>query len=190
MNITFKKLTPELADEYLYFFDHMAFTDHEEWSLCYCLESHLSKEENHAIWSDKAARRERAAELIRAEIMQGYLVYDGELVMGWCNAGDKIGYGPVIADEGHYTMKLREGVVKIIYCIEITPAYRGKGIAHLIMEKVCEDAKAEGYSFVEGFPFADKSLEYQFHGPYHLFERHGFTCLGEKGRFCIMQKSL
>ena len=46
MEIQVRKLTKEMADAYLNFFDQDAFSDHVEWSACYCLESHLDREEN------------------------------------------------------------------------------------------------------------------------------------------------
>lgn len=45
MEIETKKLTPDMADEYLRYFEEVAFTDHDEWANCYCLESHLPREE-------------------------------------------------------------------------------------------------------------------------------------------------
>lgn len=189
MELTFKRLNAGLCDDYLSYFDNVAFTDHEEWSACYCLESHLSKEENDAL-KEKALRREKAAELVRNGTMQGYLLYDGESVVGWCNVGDKADYRNVLTDESHKTVELSRGVVKAIYCIDIAPEYRGKGLAHLIVEKVCGDAAAEGYQYVEGYPFVDKMFPYQYHGPVRLFEKHGFICCGQRDWFFIMQKSL
>ena len=34
-------------------------------------------------------RREKAKELILAGVMNGYLAFDGEKVIGWCNSDDK-----------------------------------------------------------------------------------------------------
>ena len=45
MDICIKKLTPEMAEDFLYYFDNDAFSDHEEWAACYCLQSHLRREE-------------------------------------------------------------------------------------------------------------------------------------------------
>lgn len=192
MEIRLKKLTPDMAEEYLFYFDKVAFTDHEEWEGCYCLESHLLREENEALdlKEKRELRRKKAKELVESGVMQGYLLYDGEKIIGWCNAGDKMDYAPVTAYEGFRTIELKRGLVKIIYCIELAPDYRGKGIAHLIVDKVCGDAKEEGYRYVESYPFSDKNLEYQYHGPIYLYEKHGFETVDKRDWFWIMRKEL
>jgi len=189
MNISIKKLTPQMHNEYLYYFDNIAFSDHEEWSYCYCLESHLSKEDNEE-YKEKAERREKANEFIQKGIMNGYLIYDNENIVGWCSAGDKMDYAPICGNEEFLTEPIERGKVKVLYCIDIAPGYRGKGIADILIEKVCEDAKLEGYSFVEGYPFADVYRPYQFRGPAHLYDKHGFELFLKKSWFYIMRKKL
>lgn len=189
MEIKIKKLVPDMADDFLHYFDDVAFKDHEEWSACYCLESHLLEDENEAM-EEKSLRRNKARELICNGIMQGYLVYDGDEIVGWCNVGDKTDYAPIMANSEYETFKTNKGKIKAVYCLEIAPESRGKGIAHLLIDKIARDAKEEGYSYIEGYPFSDKNLEYQYHGPIHLYEKHGFKMIAEKSWFCIMQKEL
>ena len=184
-----RKLTSDMAAEYLSYFDHVAFSDHEEWAACYCLESHLSQEENDAL-QEKTSRREKARELIDKGIMQGYLVYDGDAIVGWCNVGDKASYAPLMENSDYETLVPCKGIIKAIYCFEIAPGSRGKGITHLLMERIIRDAMEEGYSYVESYPFTDRNFEYQYHGPIPLYERYGFQVIAEKPWFYIMQKKL
>lgn len=192
MEIRLKKLTRDMTEEYLLYFDRIAFAGHEEWEGCYCLESHLLREENESLdFKDKRdARREKAKELVESGIMQGYLLYDGEQSIGWCNAGDKTDYAPIMAYADFHTMELKPGLVKIIYCIELAQDYRGKGITHLIVDEVCRDAKKDGYRYVESYPFSDKNFEFQYHGPKYLYEKHGFETVAKKDWFWIMRKEL
>ncbi|MCI8709790.1 MAG: hypothetical protein HFG98_09675 [Dorea sp.] len=122
----YKKLTLEMSDDFLCYFDNDAFSDHEEWSACYCLQSHLSREED-AECILKEERRRKAEELVRQGVMTGYLVYDGGRVVGWCNAGDKSGYGPVCEDEDFFTDRVEKGKIKVLYCMDIAPGYREGG---------------------------------------------------------------
>lgn len=177
-------------DDFIYFFDHDAFSDHEEWSGCYCLESHLREEENSALWGKINKRREKAKDLIRKGIMTGYLIYDGFDVVGWCNSGDKRDYLPICENEDFSSDNAEKSKIKIIYCIDIAPDYRGKGIANCIVEKVLADAEEEGYSYVEAYPFMDKKLEYQYKGPFRLYEKNGFEIYRELDEFYIMRKAL
>ncbi len=59
-----------------------------------------------------------------------------------------------------------------------------------LREEVVQDAKEQSYSYVEGYPFADRKFEYQYHGPIPLYEKHGFRMVAQKEWFCIMQKKL
>lgn len=188
-NVCIKKLTPEMVDDFLYYFDNDAFSDHEEWSACYCLQSHLGREEDERCVI-KEERRQRAKELVLQGIMTGYLIYDGNKVAGWCNAGDKIDYGPVCEDVQFFTDRVERGRIKVLYCMDIAPAYRGKGIAKAVMERVLEDAKEEGYSYVEGYPFSDTERDYQYRGPVRLYEKYGFELYRKQEWFFIMRKEI
>ena len=190
MNIQIRKLTPDMTEDFLHYFENVAFTDHDEWAYCYCLESHLSQKENEDMWGDRERRSKKASELIAQGIMEGYLVYEGDMVIGWCNAGDKAGYGPLMENRDYETMEAGKGKIKSVYCFEIAPESRGKGIAHQLLDRIVQDAIEEGYSYVEGYPFADRKFEYQYHGPIPLYEKHGFQMIAQKEWFCIMQKKL
>ena len=45
MNIAIKALSLDLIDDFLYFFDEIAFTDNPEWSGCYCVFYHHNGDE-------------------------------------------------------------------------------------------------------------------------------------------------
>ena len=94
--------------------------------------------------------------------------------------------------EGEFeTMKNpHRGQIKVVYCFELAPGYRGKGISHQLLEQIIQDAKEEGYSWLEAYPFADRDFEYQYHGPVPLYEKHGFVQIAEKSWFRIMQRKL
>ena len=193
MFITIKKLTPALAEDFLTYFDHDAFADHEEWAGCYCLESHLSRDSAPPL-DNKQTRREKAKELILSGVMTGYLLYDENKVVGWCNAGDKSTYGPVCAFDQLYTLDPQAHNIFIVYCIDIAADYRGKGLATLAVQRALEDAKAQGYAFAEGYPFSPGGesdvQQYPYTGPKRLYEKLGFTLIKQGELFQVMQKAL
>lgn len=190
MELSFKKLTPAIADDFLRFFDHDAFSDHEEWDGCYCLESHLTQRQDEALAGKKPERREKAKQLIDEGVMTGYLIYDGDTVVGWCNAGDKTTYRPICEYEGFYTDELEKGKIKILYCIDIAPDHRGKGIANRIIEQFLADAKEEGYSYVEAYPYTDEKFAYQYRGPVKVYEKYGFAIYRKLDWAYVMRKAL
>ena len=112
MDISLKKLSLATADDFFHFFDRDAFSDHEEWAGCYCLESHLKKEENDALWGKNNERREKAENMIQEGFMTGYLIYDGTNVVGWCNAGDKADYYPICNDAHYFTDNAEKGRIR------------------------------------------------------------------------------
>lgn len=190
MDIVIKKLTPELCEDFIYFFDNTAFSDHEEWVECFCLESHISHEEDARLEGKADVRRELARELVMSGVMNGYLVYDCGDVVGWCNCDDKMNYAPICSNSSLMRGDENPGMIKSVYCFDIAPAYRGRGIAHLMLDRVCEDAKSDGYSFVEVYPYADIEEKYQYRGPIRLYEKHGFEMLCRGDWLCVMRKEL
>ena len=163
-SITIKALTPELAEDYFDFFDNRAFADGSPFSPCYCNAFNMSlqqiKTELFAVaeayggadrW--KRALRASADRMVRSGTIRGYLAYDGETAVGWCNANDRLSYYRVgefdmddIPEDAAPADCPGTGIVKSVVCFAIAPAYRGKGIARKLLERVCEDAAKEGYA--------------------------------------------
>jgi hypothetical protein len=90
-NIKIKKLSPDLANDYFNFFDNVAFSDHEDWSWCYCTYYHFDEDvEKKLDGTGKDGLRNEAKLLINENIIQGYLAYKEKNVVGWCNCGNKM----------------------------------------------------------------------------------------------------
>ena len=178
MNITFKKLTPELLDTWLNYFDNIAYKrddgSTEEWHDCYCMHFHwggpepigeLTKCQHHS--------RAMAIEYIKTGWMQGYLAFDGEKIIGWCNTNNKHKY---TKDIRRFPKEDKINKVKSVVCINICPQMRKKGIGTMFLEQICKDAAAEGYDYVEAYPRhageTDKPKDYN--GPLKLYKKLGF----------------
>ncbi|MBR6822685.1 MAG: GNAT family N-acetyltransferase, partial [Clostridia bacterium] len=90
------------------------------------------------------------------------------------------------AEEG-----LRKGVIKSVVCFEVSPDFRGRGIASMLLERVIEDAMAEGYQYIEAYPNATVQDTFSaFTGPKRLYDKAGFIETGRKDHMVIMRKSL
>ena len=63
-NIEIRRLMPELCEDWVKFFDDIAFKDHEDWAFCYCLEGHLDRKTQEE-WTNPMERREKAMEKCR-----------------------------------------------------------------------------------------------------------------------------
>lgn len=187
--ITIRPLCPELCEDWLSFFDKIAFLDHEEWAFCYCLEGHLDPETQEQ-WNDAKERREKAIALIQAGEMQGYLAYARDTVVGWCNVNERANYRYLTEMFRQIEYQPEETNVKAIFCFLIAPEYRGMGIAQRLLERVCEDAAQAGYTCVEAYPFADKQFEFQYHGTIRMYERNGFAEIADLKYVKVMCKKL
>lgn len=199
MNSEIRKLTPELVEDYLHFFDVTPHNEKRHSAKCYCVYWCKDDGEERAL-STKKARRDYAAQCVLEGRIQGYLAYCGGEVVGWCNAGAKsdcllcIGWrgmngkrkGFLPTEEATPEIK-----VKSVFCFAIAPKMRRQGIASSLLARVCEDALAEGYDFVEAYP--DRAVNEKsedFVGYAAMYEKFGFTVYHETSRKTVMRKAL
>lgn len=195
MNIEIKKLTPGLAEEYVRFFDetpHDAGIDEQK---CYCVtwRSDESYAHGEAHWfPTREERRTRAAGFVRAGSIQGYLAYLGDRIVGWCNASADCHAGVGYLRSFWPIEENREDIrVKSVFCFMVAPEMQRKGVATRLLERVCEDAAADGFDFVEAyvnreFIYAD----HDFRGPLEMYEKCGFSVCAEREGRAVVRKSL
>ena len=192
--ITIKQLTPELNADYLDFFDNRAFTDNNPNGPCYCTSPNQDEENIKQMVSEfkdfgiKQTLRKYAEEMLKKNMIHGYLAYDGDLSVGWCNAADIDSYAGFVPDFARENVC---GKTISIVCFEIAPEYRGKGIASAFIEKVCQDARLKGFVAVEGYAkLSDKQNEFDYQGPLHLYQKAGFIEVMRKDGQVVMRKEL
>jgi GNAT superfamily N-acetyltransferase len=195
MNIEIKKLTPELLDDYLNFFDttpHSTNKDeHKCYCVCWCNDNCDDKD-----FSTAEKRRDCATKYVKGNNIQGYLAYCDNKVVGWCNANTKSDcfkcyswqqfMNSIHTEESSPDIK-----VKSIFCFAVAPEMRGKGIATLLLQRICEDAKIDDFDFVEAYPnkkYIDE--EEDFMGSIKLYEKMGFTVFYETEQKIVIKKKL
>lgn len=189
MNVTIKPLTVELLDDYLYYFDNIAFTDNAHWSGCYCVYYHHDSDNAQWMKRTKEDNRNYAISLINEGKLTGYLAFCDGAPIGWCNVNDKSNYERLLASDELWDTK----AVKTcsIVCFIVAPQYRGKGIASTILNKICSDYAEKGYEYIEAYPVkGDLSNAQQYHGPFSMYSKAGFTVEKDIDRFYIVRKSL
>ena len=193
MKISVCKLTYELLDDWLSYFDKDAFSDNDEWCGCYCMCYHWDDElEKKRAWDcdrDCAEfNRKQAIEFIKSGRMRGYLAYVEGKVVGWCNANNKEAYNNVnfnfaeeVPDNGEK--------IKSIACFSVAPNYRGSGVATALLEYVCKDAKNDGFDLVEAYPFKHNE-NHAYHGPLSMYKKVGFKLCGPIEGCIVCRKNL
>lgn len=194
MKIEIRKLTPNLAEDYVHFFDVTPHDVNIDERKCYCVtwRSNDSYDNGNYWFPSREERRERAIQFVKAGSLQGYLAYHGNEIVGWCNANADCqlcvnylrSYWPI--------EKYRADVkVKSVFCFVIAPEMQRKGIATQLLERVCKDAADDGFDFVEAY--VNKKFIYtdhDFRGPLAMYEKCGFTNYAEREGKVVVRKAL
>ena len=197
MNIEIRKLEPNLVDDYAHFFDTTPHNDTNDGTRCYCLSACHDKvyQGGGEYWYDSPEeRRVHGLQRVRDGNIQGYLVYCGNEIVGWCNANTKSD-----CQECMHAMRTYSGVpvdecrigekVKFIFCFVIAPKWRKKGIATKLLRHICKDAAADGFDFVEAR--TNKNfIDDGFRGPLALYEKCGFSRYASNGDNVVLRLSL
>lgn len=196
MNIEIRKLTPDLLEDYLYFFETEAHADNKDEDRCYCVCWCSADHRIKTDFSSPDKRRDLAMQYIKNGIIQGYLAYYDGHVVGWCNANTK-------SDCLHCISWLRfmKGIstteanpnnkVKSIFCFTIAPDMKRKGIATLLLERVCKDAADDGFDYIEAYPNKEFTNVFSdFMGPVDMYKRYGFVFHEEDEHKLAMRKHL
>ena len=192
--IVIRPLTSELNADYLDFFDHRAFTDDNPNGPCYCTSPNQEEEQIQKMVGEfkthgvKETLRRYAAEMLDRNMIHGYLAYDGDQSIGWCNAADMESYAGFVPA---FARKITCGRTISIVCFEIAPGYRRMGIASAFIDRVCADARSKGYAAVEGYAnLSDQWNDFDYKGPYLLYQKAGFMEVAREKEQTVMRKVL
>lgn len=188
MELRIKSLSPETLEDFLYFFDNLAFTDNPHWSSCYCYCYHAdcSNEE----WQSRTGEQNRqsSSQLILEDKMHGFLAYDEDKPVAWCHADLK---DNIAGLQGLGEASTDYEKIGAIVCFIVAPAYRRNGIATQLLQHVCEDFKAKGYSSIEAAPKSEGSKDSEnYHGPLAMYMKSGFEKVSEMQGLTIVRKNL
>lgn len=197
--ITVRPLGKENLQDYFDFFENTAFCDLPR-HVCYCTRWNMTEQEmidqiRSPVASNqcdlRSASRAAAEKLISKHSLRGYLAYVDGKVVGWCNANDKKSYKFLGADVEINETASNLDKIKSIACFEVAPGYQALGVASELLSYVCEDAKKDGYTLVEGYP-----AEHSMPDPVscailkHIYEKMGFKEITEGRKNGIYQKRI
>lgn len=196
MNIEIKKLTPDLAEDYVRFFDVTPHGDYTNENVCYYV---TWRNDNTYVgngdhwYPTREERRERAIKYVKDGSIQGYLAYQDDKIVGWCNAsaGCQLGVATLRSWDWPIEENRVDTKVKSIFCFAITPDVHRMGVATKLVERICRDAADDGFDFVEAY--ADKQFTNVLNGmrgPLAMYEKCGFNISAEKDGKIVMRKAL
>lgn len=195
INIKVRKLTSELAKDYIRFFDTTPHDDNIDENKCYCV-CWCNDDFEGKDFSTAEKRREYAYKYVKNNNIQGYLAYYDDKVVGWCNVNTKSdclkceSWRKFMSDA---PIEDASSIVKVksVFCFVIAPKMRRKGVATLLLKHVCENAAKDGFDFVEAYPYKEPTFQSSdFAGYVEMYKRCGFYVFSETDQRLIMRKRL
>ena len=191
MKFEIKPLSPDVLDDFLYFFDNIEFQDHPEWSVCYCYSFHYIGPA--AEWHNREKNRSSVIKLINENYMHGYLAYEDEKPIGWCNANDKLNFERLKLNSEIWDSDKHK--ICSVVCFLIDPKQRGKGIASKLLDRVCVDYEKLGYDYIEAYPIKNQTTnELQCQGPPSMYQNFNFKLVKDysehSNEYSIVRKKL
>lgn len=173
-SVEIRAVGPETREEILSFFDSEAFAGIPEWASCYCMFFPTGGHSNET-WGNRTWRQNRSEQAARIASGEttGVLAYvDGKLA-GWCNATARAQFPGFATGSGD------ESVGSIV-CFNISPPYRGHGVASHLLDGAVSLLWSMGFTRIEGYPVAEpRARERAFPGSLALFLSKGFEVVSE-----------
>lgn len=184
MNYTVKALSPELAETYTDYLENLTFDHAPHWAGCYCRYYHTKCSLDEWFSRPSEKNREEAVEQIRNGSMKGYLAFDGEKCIGWCNANNVHEYKRL---ENEIDSIVEDKKVGSIICFVIHPEYRRQGVARLLLKEAVEGFRAQGFEAVLTIPVNTVEVpEKLYRGTLSMYMEYGFEELERRDNYSVM----
>ncbi|MEO9255966.1 MAG: GNAT family N-acetyltransferase [Tepidiformaceae bacterium] len=182
-----RPLQPSTLDDYLQFFDKVAFADNPAWSSCYCLFPHYTGDD----WNTRTAaenRTDRIALIERGEA-HGHIAYVAGEPAGWCSAAPHQTLAWVTTAPEFACADAEE--VGSIVCFVVAPAYRRQGVATRLLDAACDEFRARGLRIAEAYPTRGaRSDASAYHGPLEMYLEAGFERIRDVEGHTLVRKVL
>jgi GNAT superfamily N-acetyltransferase len=184
MKYTIKALSPALAITFTEYFEGLDFGHAAHWATCFCRFYHTSC--SYELWQKRTGEENRAEaiEQIKAGNMKGYLAFDEDKCIGWCNANNVSQYIRFEKDIKHITKDQKVGCV---ICFVIHQEYRKQGVARLLLKQAVDDFRSQGFDGVLAIPVDIKDEpEKLYRGTLNMYQELGFEEIEKKDNVSVM----
>ena len=174
-----RRLAPSDAELLIHYFQTLDYHHQPEWQTCYCQFYHQDCSMDQWIEQSKHGKNEAiTCEDIQSGRMHGYLIFDGELLIGWLNANHYQRYLRLVKSLHPY---LTSPYTAVMICFVIHPDYRGQGVARQLLQYAIHDLHEQGYQSIIALPREDPHHpEHRYRGTFHMYEGAGFTLVNEE----------
>ncbi len=172
MNYTVKPLTNETKEIFTEFLGNVDFSHAPHWSTCFCRSYFTDCDQEHWMKRTGEDNRLEALKEIQAGNMRGYLAFDKDKCIGWCNAdqADKF-----IRISQYIGLHIKDRKAGCVTCYVIHPEYRRQGVARLLLKHAIEDFKLQDFDEVIALPVDSKlPAEMHYRGTMNMYLENGF----------------
>ena len=176
MSTIIRPLTPEDAQLFADYMGSDLFAHSPNWSGCYCRFYQTTYDMETWIARNPLDNRQEALEAIRSGTMKGYLAFDGDLCVGWCNANRLSAYPRMKA---FWPLDLDPETCGATLCTVIHPDYRGQGLARRMLKAAVEGFHEAVFKSVLAFPVkSEAEPQKNYRGTPNMFLELGYQDLG------------
>jgi GNAT superfamily N-acetyltransferase len=137
-------------------------------------------------WGERSAAQNAAlrAKLFSDGVHDGYLIYSGGELAGWCQAWRRDAFAKLAVQFGVAS----DDDAWMIGCVLILPAFRAQGIATQALSLVVEDLKLRGARSVDAYPKRGaQSAGELWNGAESTYARLGFTVVREDAKRPVLR---
>jgi len=182
MDIKVRPLTPETKDD---FFRLHSEKNNHGW--CYCVAWWVPTWEG---WSKRTAEdnRNMRDHLFQIDQYDGYLMYDGDIPIGWCQVGPRDRLKKLITE---YRLA-NDSEAWAVTCFFILREYREIGLGQFMLGEILVDLTAKGVKYIQGFPRRGRHVNVDdlWTGPEKYFIDAGFSLERDDPNYPVYGKRL
>ncbi|MBN1524568.1 MAG: GNAT family N-acetyltransferase [Spirochaetales bacterium] len=184
-----RKITPDKLDDFLQFFDTTAFADNKEWEQCYCVFWHHPGTVDEWMKFSKEDNRKTAIQLIQNQKLSGFIAYENERPIAFCNANQKELF--TFNKTRVEIAESKDTSVVSIVCFIVAHTHRRMGVASSLLRAVSAHYKNTDIRLIEAYPAktAEKDAQH-YYGPLSLYLKNGFSIIREYDHYYIVQKRI
>lgn len=139
-------------------------------------------------WSERSAAENATLRrsLFEANVHDGYLIYRGGALAGWCQAWKRDAFAKLAAQFGAASAD----DAWMIGCLVVLPAFRRQGVATEALELILDDLRLRGARTVDAYPKRGASdADELWNGPETTYARFGFTVVRDDAKRPVMRLS-
>jgi GNAT superfamily N-acetyltransferase len=181
MKFEIKKLSAEMASDYIDLFEKHGLIDGDINKGCYCVWHHWTNQhENERSKLPKKeqefVKRDFAIKLIQECKLNGFVAYLDDRMVGFCNADFKENYyrhSRKNNPDSWVGLDENDKILTVV-CYVVDVNMRGKGVATALLEGVCKYAVENEYDYIEAYPSLNEFSSTHCGGPFSMYAKKGF----------------